>query len=83
MYPFKYWCFDLLPFDCLVELYLRGVADGTKSLKINDHFTLSKNIPRRRGVVWSEQINHFGHHTNTEVGDFLWMTAMVARCERW
>lgn len=66
VYAFKYWCFDLLPFDCLVDLYLQGVADGTKSLKINDHFTLSKNIPRRRGVVWSEQVNHFGEHTNTE-----------------
>ena len=67
IYPFKYWCFDLLPFDCLVESYLQGVAEGTKSLKIHN-FTLSKKIPRRSAVVWSEQINHYGQRTIKEVG---------------
>ena len=69
VYHFKFWCFDKIPYDCFVEWYLRGVAEGTKSRKI-DNFALSKKIPRRLAVIWSEQINHYGsQHTMTEVGE--------------
>ena len=85
MYPFKYFCFDLLPFDCLVKSYLKGVAEGTKSRQIQS-VVLPEHIPLRRAVVWSEQINHFGVHTlhpnsvsGGVGGDVGWLGAALAR----